>query len=447
MFERLLFPALAGLLLTPAPAAPPGTIEVPLHFQKRLSAGTPGKRVFIPSGIRYLDKLLQPPPGKWKLPRFSAETPVFSPISLAGRSYLMVLDKKTPESPFFDRLYLDADADGDLTDDPPIDALPSQRRGSYYFANFPPIELNLRLPGGKAPYTFTVRAYMRPTFSTKGKISSKKQRVKGMSLYMTPSCAYAGSFRLNGKDFRILLADTNADGRFGSGEEVTIGFGRKRRDLVYLSRTAAITYQDGLEAQGVLGLGSRLFRVRFRQTEAKLTLVPLENATGKLDLSMDVKRLVLSSGEKGLGIMWFDPPRVLPLPPGSYRLVSYQAARKDDGGNEWVLRASFTPGKAPLATVTAGGKALLRFGEPFTPKVAVYARFPKKAKKGAVTARLSFTLTGIAGEKVTDLRSTTYKKSSVPRSASRKYRPKEPSYEVLDLPSLAVAARGSFHYG
>ena len=161
---------------------------------------------------------------------------------------------------------------------------------------------------------------------------------------------------------------------------------------------------------------------------------------------MKVEKLVLLSAEKGPGITWFSPPGELRLPPGAYRLGSYQANRKDDGGNEWILRAGATK-SSPRLALEAGEKGKLPFGEPYLPEVTVRARFAKTPKGKAVTAGLSFTLLGAGGEKVTDIRSSTFRDSSVPRSPRSKYRPLEPTYKILELPSLQVAAQGSFHYG
>ncbi len=446
MRKIFLLPVLAGLLAASGRAAPPGPIEIPLQFLETPAKGKIRKRLFIPAGIRYLKKLLRPPAGKWKLPELHAGTPVFSVLNLAGKKHILVLDKKSPKSSFYDRLYLDSDGDGDLAEEKAVEALPSPRRGSYRFANFPPIRIELSLPGGKAPYVFRVTAYMRPLASIAGKKPAGSRRLMGMTFYMMPLCAYAGTFRFDGRTYRILLADTNADGRFGVGEEVSTGRGRKKRDLVYISKNANITYFDGMEAQGLLGIGKTLFRLRFRQARGRLFLDPLQGAAARARLPMKVTRLVLVPAGESQGIMWFDPSGEISLPPGSYRLGSYQASRKDDGGNEWILRATAAKG-APAFTAKPGETASLRFGEPFVPKVAVYARFPRLLRALSVTARLSFTLLGAGGERVTDIRSLTYEKSSVPRSPRNRYRPLEPTYKIIELPSLAVAAQGSFHYG
>ncbi len=438
--------ALAMLFAAQAQGAPPSPIQVSLRFLRAPSKRTPGKRVFLPAGFRYLQKLTQPPPGRWKLPELRAEIPVFSLLDLAGKKHLLVLDKKSPKSSFYDRLYIDADGDGDLTGDLALDASSTRTGGNLKLAMFQPIQLELSLPGGKGPYVFRIYAYMRPVTSTPGKKQGKQQRLRGMTFYMTPLCAYGGSFQLEGKTYRILLADTNADGWFGSEKEVSTGYGRKKRDLVYISRGTRITYQDGMEAQGLLGLGTRLFRPRFRQAEGKLTLEPLGGTTARLRLPMRVSRLVLLPAGASAGIMWFDPAGEIAVPPGAYRLGSYQALREDDGGNQWILRAAGDK-KTPPVTARPAGTADLRFGEPFVPKVAVYARFPKLLRARSVAARLTFLLLGSGGERVTDIRSMTYKKSSVPRSPRSRYRPLEPTYKILELPSLSLAAQGSFHYG
>ncbi len=443
-------PFLLLLTLFPLPlsaqAEPGRTLEIPLKFLKAGTGKSPRRRVFLPSGVRFLSKSFEKPQGEWRLPKFHTARPVYSFLTLAGKKHLLVLDTKAPRSAFYDRLYFDADGDGDLTDETPTDARTSPRSRTP-FSNFPPIDVEMEIPGGKAPYCFQVMAYKTVTFRRTGTKGEPLQELRKVILYARTACAYRGEFRLNGKTYRVLLADSNVDGIFGSPDEVPVGRGRKAQDLIYLAEGKPLSYRDGMTAQGTLGIGAGIFRISFDQARARLLFTPLSESPARLRLTMAVSKLVLLPGKGGKGILWFDPPEEIALPPGTYRLGSYQATRKDDGGNEWVLQAKASK-NTPLVEVKPGRKgAVLRFGEPYTPKIRVVARFPRVAKKKSVTARLAFTLVGAGGERVTDLRSMTYKKSKIPRSRKNRYRPLEPSYEIRELPSLSPAAKGSFHYG
>ena len=131
------------------------------------------------------------------------------------------------------------------------------------------------------------------------------------------------------------------------------------------------------------------------------------------------------------------------VPAGTYRLVGYQVQRKDDGGNLWHLRGTGAR-NGPELDLPAGGSLTLSYGEPFTVKITA-TRLGRK-NTPLTQARLTCRVTGAGGERITDLRSTTYNPSAVARSKSSRHRPLEPKYMVRTGDGKIVAV-GSFRYG
>ena len=57
-----------------------------------------------------------------KEPKYVSEKPLRGVTKLGSKEYAFVLDQKSEKSKGYDRLYFDRNANGDLTDDKPIDA-------------------------------------------------------------------------------------------------------------------------------------------------------------------------------------------------------------------------------------------------------------------------------------------------------------------------------------
>jgi len=87
-------------------------------------------RGFQPWSGAEINKTLEAPEGNWKLPKLNAPIPVYGFLTLGDTKMLFILDQADKENDFFNLLYLDANANNDLTDDPIID-VSSQEHQRY----------------------------------------------------------------------------------------------------------------------------------------------------------------------------------------------------------------------------------------------------------------------------------------------------------------------------
>ncbi len=155
----------------------------------------------VPSGARKLVGWYVPtrvnlsanqPAALKKAPPMKA--PWYGTLRFSGVDYLIALDQPTPESQV---LYLDANANGDLTDDPPMEwHFARTDRGLYYDT-----VLHLPLKTDQGAQVVTVQLYSYPD-------------VPKPRLLCYPDYAYAGTVTLAGTPHDALLVDIGATGDF-----------------------------------------------------------------------------------------------------------------------------------------------------------------------------------------------------------------------------------------
>ncbi|MBN2490843.1 MAG: hypothetical protein JXQ29_08345 [Planctomycetes bacterium] len=429
------------LLLTSALEAQP--IEVPLTWSLRPDEG----RTFFPLGFARLEKSLTAPEG-WKLPPLASSIPAFAKLRLGDRDLLFVLDRSDPKQPFYDRLLFDRNGNGDLTDDPPLDAdaargqrggFNADRKVWFYHATFTSPRVEIPVDGNSQPYAFRVTAYYS---SGRGPARedappSAQDVADGLQLNLMTHFAYTGTFTLNGRTYHVLLGDHDANGRIGERPAAERKRG-VRNDLLYVAPTRTMTYYDGFVIGDYLGLEGGLYAVDLQPSANKLTLTPRTEGGGRIALGMEVDRLVLVTPDGAHRVMVCHPGPTLPVPAGRYRIESYRARRKDDGGNTWTVRAQGDE-KAPVVEVSPAGEARLGFGEPYRPTAV-----PTAGPSGS--SRLELRVLGTAGERVVGLDCAGEAASRIARSPTKKNMAAEPTYRVLGGDGKVVA-EGAFRYG
>ena len=129
----------------------------------------------------------------------SMEAPLFGEIKFGGKNYIVALDDtKEP------KLYVDSNADGDLTNDPPAKFAKQANGNSFiYMGSF-----QLPLPTeAKAPTMVTLRCY-RFDPSDKNRASLKS------TLLYYGDYAYTGHITLSGVAYRSVLVNDLSDGDF-----------------------------------------------------------------------------------------------------------------------------------------------------------------------------------------------------------------------------------------
>ena len=131
------------------PAAGSSAIEVALEYVRgpdEEDSDSP----FLHRGELILENLDAAPPGDWKLPELLSERPLYALTSLGDDQVLLVLDRADAADPFYSRIYIDANANGDLTDDPlPVEAAEEWAVPGYFQAV--PLDLTLKVGGKEVP--------------------------------------------------------------------------------------------------------------------------------------------------------------------------------------------------------------------------------------------------------------------------------------------------------
>ncbi len=473
MFVRCLkaVPVAVALLL----AAQSFGLEAALTYRKHSEA-----KGFQPYGSSsVLRPTLEAPSGEWKFPKWKSERPLFAWLELGDQKRLFVLDRKNAEDKSYNRIHFDSNGDRDLTDDPAVDASPSRyplstNPNAIYPVNYPPCDTTVERDGKTTPYQFTVTTY---DFSRLRQMPAKPtdRDLSGMiQISVRTNCSYAGNFQWEGRNYHFVLSDANGDGCFGGkSEKARIVSSSDRTiyyngDHLYLTTASAATYYDRAFLGDLLVIEDKPFEVRVDAAAEKMTLKPIKRGLAPMKLAgKGVQRLSLCAKDGQSCVTLHRPSETIFLPPGEYKVLSYQVNKADKSGGNWMLEAKGSS-EAPFVAVAKGRDAVLKFGEPYTPFIDVQDHYRQQVKSGRATqVSLNFVIEGAGKERVTNLTKTTNVQrastggflsrifgkpekaddpSGVVVSSKNPSRPKEPTYEVTTAEGER-ATSGSFEYG
>ncbi len=421
-------------------------IEIPLKYGR---CPAPDREGYHPHDSRLLDKALQAPAGEWKLPKLNSKMSIYSETDMAGKKRLFLFDCKESGYGFYDRVYFDANGNRDLTDDPIIEADNSNfdLNSANGMVRFPKVDSTLTAGGKEFPYSFYI--YVRYTGRTStGELTKKDIQDDGFSIGLGTNCWYEGEFDLDGQHFQLVLADSNANGKFDDVPTIPkpCTMNRPDGDRLFLTSEEKLSYNEYTFFGNLLQIKEKLYSVSHNPSENKLILKPAKReGFVPVELSMEVERLSIYTDDGSQGIMMCKPSGKLEVPPGNYRVAYYQAVRKDEEGDVWSTCAAGTK-DSPLVNIGKNGGDL-KFGEPYV----AYASIPEEAYRNFnenenSEVPIEFRLEGSAGELVEDLRRISGENTKIPLSESRNYRSKEPSYKIVKS-SGELVAEGTFRYG
>jgi hypothetical protein len=316
-------------------------------------------------GYQFLQPVAAKPEGI-KLPGFKADQPVFfqwKTTMVPSGHIWMAFDKSNPKGQY-DRLYLDANANGDLSDDPVYKPYRQDSNMSF----FGPAKVVFESPDG--PITYHLSMELR-TYSGR------------TDCLLSPACWYEGQITVGGVKKRCLLIDHNVNGAFND----------KSREYGQSDRIR-IGEQSGYEGGAVgnyIEVDNKLYKADIARDGACLTLTAApEVPYGAVRVAENITTLI-ASGENGSFIR--KPENgVLKLPVGEYRVDSWAIARKDEAGARWEMKGT-SPSSSGGFTVAADQEVNLPFGEP------IYSTI-QSSKSGSIYA-FEQKLQGRQGERVT----------------------------------------------
>ena len=233
----------------------------------------------------------------------------------------------------YDRLYIDTDRDGDLTDEEVIEASSTGNatNNRYYSCTFPRIDLAIEVESVPVDYAITL--------STMAYDSGSYGYINGSF--------HAGAYRegeitVDGKKRRLVLIDFNGNGRFDDpssfNDQIRSSNGQVypiRGDRLYVDpdmnasgRSAYdVTSADDIFDVGeILCLDGKFYKMTVTPSGDKLTLEPADIEVGYVTNAVGDYRAVIY-GDEGLVKIRSDETGKAPVPVGSWKLMNYTLDR------------------------------------------------------------------------------------------------------------------------
>jgi hypothetical protein len=355
---------------------------------------------------------------------------------------LVVLDRQKPADFFFNRLYFDANANGDLTDDPVVDTTFKRVGETGYKAAFPGVDMTIQIDGTEYPYSFRVTAeYLG--------LDTAKELVNDpffISFYWKPNCSYTSEIEVETRKYQVTFSDENCNGLFNDrlvvDGEVLIPTKTPKSDGIYISSGEQMHSYDRLLLGDYLLIGGNLFAVTVDVDNKTLTVTPVEKRPAVVAFSALPERITIYTEDGHRGINIYRPGKQIDLPAGTYRLHMYQMLKKENSGAVWHLEAQSTDA-TPSIVAKEDDTTVVALGEPYKPLIDVPEVF--RALAGSAPVMVEFSVKGRAGEVLIDL-GYSGPRSAVPLSTISPNRPKEPTYMIVKTDG-EIAARGAFEYG
>ena len=430
----------------------PAEIVVPLEYAS-YSDPNREERTPVTYGRANLESSFEPPAGDWKLPQLASDLALYGRITLGDVEFLCVLDKVGDGMCIYDRLYVDRNANRDLTDDEVV--LREESESISSVCSFDHVDLVIPVGGLSLPYCLSFRASSRSvSFFGEGRVSFDRE---SMRFYAKSHCGYTGEFELDGETYRVALGDGRLNGRF---DDLAYPAEEDDRDSdaalplngdgFWIGGVDGGDYRDAHRLGNRLAIGGRLFTMEVDVPEKRLVLSPFTEPTGQLRLPAKLERVHLSVAGGRDQLIAYRPGETLTVPAGECRLLWYQIYTEDAQGDEWYLAAEATQ-KTSAVQATAGTVIDLALGEPFEPrgKIPDYI-FEELGENlgdfaGALPARLHMFITGRGNERLVELLHLSGSATEIELDEERE-RPKEASYAVVDQGGKLVT-KGRFRYG
>ncbi len=444
---RRTIPKLLAAFLGLCLAASAFAIDVPLKYQKHPAES----KDFYPSGAISLTEMTEPPEGEWKFPSLISEYPIYAFVKIGDKQKLCLLDHKNARDKLYNRFYFDSNGNRDLTDDPFVEGtVKLQQNNQSYTVDFPGVDTKIEVSGKSIPYSFRPSVRVRlAQLERRGFSEESVRRYVAVSLRL--NCSYTGEFQIQDQKYRVILSDSDCNGRFNdrfNESKVTARTAVRRRPILSRGDGFIITTHKKIDSYDVqlcgdwLVVEDKLFEVNINTVNRKMTLTPMTDNLGSLKLAMETEYISLYTEDGKHSVMMYRPSKKIKVPAGKYRLYKYQALKKDEQGDLWRLCARATT-ESPFVVVDRKGEVALEFGEPYLAIVNII-----HPRAGRSRALIAFNVDGKGKESLIDLSHISGNKTQIPLSEEEDlgHRPKEPTYKIVKADG-EVVAQGSFEYG
>ena len=160
-----------------------------------------------------------------KEPKYVAPVPFRGVVKLGDRQFGFALDAMAPKAAGYDKLYFDANGNGDLTDDPPEKATEVTQPGPKMSqSQFPRVNVTLDVGGEPVEYAFLLSVLCN---------EAGDNSYATVSLY---SAVAREGYMMQGKRrLKVLLVDRNSNGRFDDVVSVQPGGNVAEGDLLLIN--------------------------------------------------------------------------------------------------------------------------------------------------------------------------------------------------------------------
>ncbi|MHC4913918.1 MAG: hypothetical protein ACYTGB_00385 [Planctomycetota bacterium] len=358
-----------------------------------------------------------------KEPKYAGEKPIYISIDIGSgkdRFLTAVLDEGKGTGKGYDKLYLDTNNNGDLTDDPEVKAK-VQDRGNVLTVSAGQLTVTVRYEdGGSRQLAITPQIYRIKRGDAAARWIVRyvvmqhlegKLQIDGLEMLVGLYDRYDRSGPANGcfNDFGrdALRIDTDGDGKLGTHEEMP------------LSR--------------ILSLAGKLRELKVGADGRGFSLADYSGKTGDLRVSCAYARgakvetgQLTFVGAEGCALTHsIDWKAAVSLPAGTWRIGGGTLTLTDAAGASWTLALS---GSKPFE-VAADGTAMLTLGSPIKVEPVVSGKVAPGSR-----VSISHKVIGAAGEVY----------STIAKGGRSRTPP--PSVKVLDAAGTQLAS-GKMEYG
>lgn len=331
---------------------------------------------------------------------YESDAPFRGVLQLGDGFYGFAFDAVDAEEdaaiPALNRMYVDLDGDGDMTDEEGLDAISSQSpNASYAICSYDVLDITIEADG--VEFDYAVRPY----------VYAQNQPGFVLAYARFSACAYRdGEIELDGETHRVVLVDYNSNGIFNDKMNLSDSRRITQGDRLYIDPDASNVVSRGpipgngmYQVGPLLDLEGTLCDLTISASGTSVGLAPSERGIGYITNDIENFQAVVF-GELGVLTVTSEDGRAA-LPEGEWNILSYTLDatgwEETEGEPQRTSASASSPTDAKPVTIVADEDAEMTFGAPFRTVVDV------QAASGATTVSLGLTILGSTGERCTSL--------------------------------------------
>ena len=333
MRKRIYIQFAVGIVLLVLVSQVPAQQEQWLQYHSSREAG----QILGDAGSQTIQLSAEQPAGV-NLPQFKGHRQFFAkwatPMVKSGFLWI-ALDQMHIQG-FFDRLYIDSNADGSLDDETAVAAYRTDQQS----ANFGPVKVIFEVEDGPVTYHLNFKAY--------------QPRTGGCELFASSGGWYEGDVTVSEEKKHCVLFDYNANGTFNDKSSDAA-----ECDRIRIGKQGE---ESTLFTGNYIVVDETLYQPEIARDGACIKLTKAEGVKfGSVRLPGAITQFS-ANGENGLFII--KPEKaVASLPVGKYCVYDWTVERQDEKGTNWRLKGSRL-GERNAFEVTEDLQAVLSIGEP-----------------------------------------------------------------------------------